>query len=177
MNESKDERKIETVTCSRCGGTGHYSYNQITGTVCFKCHGGKVVYTKRGRAAADFLNALRSKPVTEVKVGQLVWVNYFFKGRDTFAHVVKSEPGAKFTSNGQEHQHWLIEVDHPKYGGMSMHKLMTDTIRVGWSAEEKAAQLKQALDFQDTLSKTGKPLKVRVIKEPGQDFRTPEVLA
>lgn len=25
--------------CSRCGGDGHYSYNQITGTRCFGCNG------------------------------------------------------------------------------------------------------------------------------------------
>jgi uncharacterized protein YeaC (DUF1315 family) len=27
------------VDCPRCGGTGHYSYNAITGTTCFKCDG------------------------------------------------------------------------------------------------------------------------------------------
>jgi hypothetical protein len=26
-------------TCSRCSGTGNYSYNQINGTICFKCNG------------------------------------------------------------------------------------------------------------------------------------------
>ncbi|GHV06463.1 hypothetical protein FACS1894217_05190 [Clostridia bacterium] len=30
-------------TCSRCGGSGHYSYNQIDGTRCFKCGGKKTV--------------------------------------------------------------------------------------------------------------------------------------
>jgi hypothetical protein len=28
-----------TDTCSRCGGSGHYSYNVIDGTVCFGCRG------------------------------------------------------------------------------------------------------------------------------------------
>lgn len=27
------------VDCSRCGGSGHYSFNAIKGTVCFKCDG------------------------------------------------------------------------------------------------------------------------------------------
>ncbi len=26
-------------TCSRCGGGGNFSYNSISGTTCFKCHG------------------------------------------------------------------------------------------------------------------------------------------
>lgn len=29
------------VDCSRCNGTGHYSYNAISGTTCFKCNGAK----------------------------------------------------------------------------------------------------------------------------------------
>lgn len=34
--------------CDRCGGSGHYSYNQISGTTCFKCAGlGQVKPTKR----------------------------------------------------------------------------------------------------------------------------------
>ncbi len=45
--------------CSRCGGTGNYSYNQVYGTTCFKCNGsGKnalVVrwYTDAQRATMD----------------------------------------------------------------------------------------------------------------------------
>ncbi len=47
-----DERRIQAmnarlfglgfgVECSRCNGTGHYSYNLISGTRCFKCQGSK----------------------------------------------------------------------------------------------------------------------------------------
>lgn len=31
--------KIEMNTCGRCGGTGKFSFNQITGSVCFGCNG------------------------------------------------------------------------------------------------------------------------------------------
>lgn len=27
------------VVCSRCSGSGHYSFNLVNGTTCFKCHG------------------------------------------------------------------------------------------------------------------------------------------
>ncbi len=35
-----------TRVCSRCDGTGHYSYNQIDGTRCFKCGGRKFTLPK-----------------------------------------------------------------------------------------------------------------------------------
>lgn len=34
------------VACSRCGGTGHYSFNQISGTVCFGCDGFREIAPK-----------------------------------------------------------------------------------------------------------------------------------
>lgn len=61
--------RLEHVTCSRCGGSGHYSYTQRLGTLCAKCLGAGTVYTKRGRAARDYLDALRSKPARELQVG------------------------------------------------------------------------------------------------------------
>lgn len=33
-------------TCSRCGGSGHHSFNQRDGTVCFKCRGLKYTLPK-----------------------------------------------------------------------------------------------------------------------------------
>lgn len=30
---------LTKTTCSRCGGSGHYSFNLIHGTVCFRCGG------------------------------------------------------------------------------------------------------------------------------------------
>jgi hypothetical protein len=35
--------------CPRCNGTGHYSYNAITGTTCFKCDGFRLVAPKLTR--------------------------------------------------------------------------------------------------------------------------------
>ena len=35
-----EERKNKGYeTCSRCGGSGNYSYNPMNGTTCFKCNG------------------------------------------------------------------------------------------------------------------------------------------
>lgn len=31
--------KIINVTCTRCNGSGHFSFNLVRGTVCFGCDG------------------------------------------------------------------------------------------------------------------------------------------
>src|SRR5262249_29965177 len=62
---------FETMTCGRCGGTGHYSYCQRFGMVCFGCGGRKVVLTKRGAAAAAFYRAsLPTVAIEDLKIGQ-----------------------------------------------------------------------------------------------------------
>ena len=33
-------------TCPRCGGSGHYSYNQIDGTRCYGCNGSGIAIQK-----------------------------------------------------------------------------------------------------------------------------------
>lgn len=45
---------LETETCGRCGGSGHYSYNQIDGTRCYGCGGTGTRYTKRGQKALEY---------------------------------------------------------------------------------------------------------------------------
>lgn len=32
-------RELIKITCSRCGGSGRYSFNLVRGTVCFGCEG------------------------------------------------------------------------------------------------------------------------------------------
>lgn len=57
----KEGRKYVRVkgACSRCGGSGHYAYNPMDGTRCFRCSGsGKEVhevrwYTDKERTALD----------------------------------------------------------------------------------------------------------------------------
>lgn len=66
---------LETETCSRCGGSGHYSYCQRFGTVCFKCGGRKVTLTKRGAEAARYLRELRSKRAADVKPGDRIYLS------------------------------------------------------------------------------------------------------
>lgn len=75
MNDAAAPQTLETETCSRCGGSGNYSYCQWFGTVCFKCGGRKVTLTKRGAAAARYLRELRSKRAADVKPGDRIWIS------------------------------------------------------------------------------------------------------
>jgi hypothetical protein len=43
-------------TCSRCGGTGHFSFNQLDGTICYGCNGAKYVLK---RIDKDFISTVQ----------------------------------------------------------------------------------------------------------------------
>jgi hypothetical protein len=49
---------FDTEPCTRCGGTGRYSYCQRFGDMCFKCNGNKVAFTKK---ATPFVQELRAR--------------------------------------------------------------------------------------------------------------------
>lgn len=62
----------ERRTCTRCGGTGTYSYNQIDGNRCYGCAGGGQQYTPAGaRAKAAFDTAMEAldRPVVDLVPG------------------------------------------------------------------------------------------------------------
>ena len=63
---------METTTCSRCGGSGRYSYNMRDGDRCYGCAGKGVKYTKRANVALDLFRTLREQPFDSFTVGDLV---------------------------------------------------------------------------------------------------------
>jgi len=48
-----------TPTCGRCGGSGHYSFNQIDGSRCYGCGGAGVVAPKGAKQEAETLEAAK----------------------------------------------------------------------------------------------------------------------
>ena len=66
---------FETETCSRCGGTGHYSHNGEHSR-CYKCENknGARAYTKRGQAAKEFYLSKLEIRADQVNQGDLITV-------------------------------------------------------------------------------------------------------
>jgi hypothetical protein len=158
--------RIEVETCSRCYGSGRYSYNSIDGDRCYGCGGKGVRYTKRGAAAARFLDALRKVPASEIKVGDLIEVDTIH--RRYFARVteVTPQPNAWRSRSGTDAEwrdiHGVKFVVQSKSGEQTHYIVAASAkVRKGFTAEEKQAQLQQALDYQATLTKAGKPRAVR----------------
>jgi cytochrome c1 len=73
----KDEKGVSAClyalglrqACTRCGGSGHYSFNRVNGTVCFGCNGQRqhaakltreVLEAARVKVAAGDLEAIRA---------------------------------------------------------------------------------------------------------------------
>lgn len=152
---------FESVSCSRCGGSGSYSYCSMYGSVCFKCRGAGVVLTKRGARAQAFLNALRVRPAKELKVGDLIWEDSFYS-KPKWARVLEIKPGASQLSKALINGEWVSQ-EHPILNivseGLSAHLSPESMVRVAFSKEEKEAHRAAALAYQAKLGKNGELLK------------------
>jgi hypothetical protein len=136
---------LENVTCSRCGGSGKFSWCQSWGDTCFKCHGAGVTLTKRGAAAQAWLNAQKKKLGAEVQVGEWIMV-------DGIPGFIASK-WAKVTENSENGNKIGAEFKNGEKTGMNGFGNMP--LRVAQSKERLAELRTQALAFQATLTKAG----------------------
>lgn len=150
-----DKDGFETQTCGRCGGSGHFSYCPGRGTVCFDCNGRKIVLSKRGAAARAHLEALRSKPVSELLPGEEIFARHTGKW-----HAVKrvQESGCARVVDGVQFP--MIDVVCVDGQGLTVENL-DSVVRVRTRGEAAAETLRQALAYQATLTKAGKPRAAR----------------
>lgn len=76
--------RFETTECTRCLGSGTYSYNVMYGRMCFKCKGKKTILTANGARARGFymdnVTAVRRGTASMVEVGDLVNVTWDYLG-------------------------------------------------------------------------------------------------
>ena len=63
---------METQPCTRCDGSGRYSWNMRDGDRCWGCGGKGVNYTTRANIALDLFRDLRQQPLESFKLGDLV---------------------------------------------------------------------------------------------------------
>lgn len=165
MTTTNNPRRLERETCSRCGGTGHYSYCQLYGTTCFKCCGRGEILTKRGQAANQYLINLRSRRLDALKVGDQVKAD--FMGSMTMYTV---ESISADTSDSKSYIDGVlqprrtdllcIELSGGTQGGLTLCGQRPETtIQMVLTREQQQANLTAALAYQETLTKQGKPRK------------------
>jgi hypothetical protein len=171
LRTSADPKGFETETCSRCWGSGLYSYCEKWGHTCFKCGtipgqpGSGKQYTKRGKMAKDFYTALLSKRTTELKPGDAIYNDMrSIVGGKKWRKVVEVYPqtaertGGAVALNPETHEPiysgYVIEVE-----GGTIHTDGDSLHRVSHTAEEKAPLFAEALAYQESLTKAGTPRK------------------
>lgn len=145
---------FEVKTCSRCGGSGQYSYNQIDGSRCYGCNGDKIQHTKRGKAAKLFyVESLKLMP-ENIKVGQRIDNGC---GKYTVAEIVGVEQSGAYIKNGVAiPMEWLVFISAQ---GTRVSVQMGYPVKLVPQGEEKARLVAAALAYQDTLTATGTPRK------------------
>lgn len=142
---------FEHVVCTRCGGSGKFSYNLMHGDRCYGCGGSGYKLTKRGQAAQNYLNGLRNRPASEIKVGDTILYEDFIANKSAFVRVVSINEDQYNPNQGR-----IVFNTIGKNGkAYVINSFENSLIRVGFSAEQKAAQVKEALAYQDTLTKAG----------------------
>lgn len=151
--EMTNKLGFEIKTCSRCGGTGQYSFNQMHGSRCYGCGGDKVQYTKRGRAARDFWVASQTVDVTDVRPYDRV-----IDGRTKFtvASIETGFRGSRILPDGTEEP--MQFVDFVSFQKNRFGYCAGIKVRVQRAGDED--KLAAALAYQDSLTATGKPRKV-----------------
>jgi hypothetical protein len=151
---------IETVTCARCAGSGSHSFNLMHGSVCYGCNGTGKAYTKRGKAASDYLKALRTVRADSLKVGDLADLLNSGKFRHITEIVTDPEDKRHARRVRDDGSSYVEEGAYLIFcGNVAMGCTGSTLIRKGWNAEEKAAQFKLALEYQDSLTLQGSPRK------------------
>lgn len=165
---AKSAPLFESATCSRCGGSGSYSWCQMHGSRCFKCGGRGWVLTKRGAEAARYFRALLSKPAEQLVPGDKIRVDGFNAGsysEPTRWHEVEqvlvNQRSACGTAVNGVFTPSRLDAIRIECKGISIETFPGQLQRVAHDAPEKQAKLKQALAYQDSLTKAGQPRKVR----------------
>jgi hypothetical protein len=135
---------FETKTCSRCYGSGKYSYCQMYGDTCFKCHGKGKVYTARALKAYEWLCEQRKIDIGKLEVGMRVFV----PGVGKFTIRTIAEDGSKYLKNGQWFPYLCIRGERLGYCGV----VGQTTVQLIPPADVRASQLAQALEMQNAMA-------------------------
>jgi hypothetical protein len=140
----------------------------VAGGACFKCGRAGKVLTKRGAAAARYLNELRSRPASDLKVGDVVRLSVVtpngvgdaWSRVTSISTVTERKVYGWGTTNGVTTEYAYEVGDLVIVTNLYEQTVKPGTMfRVKTVGEEAARTWALALAYQDTLTQTGKPRK------------------
>ena len=153
---------FETEVCSRCHGSGKYSYCERFADICFKCQGDKIALTKRGAVAKTYLENLCTVTAENLKIGDRVSVSGMTMGGSRYSYIaavteINNNPYDGFISSsfiGPRNRLVGIVTMHPKYGQVNNTVSAHHNFRI-YSADN-SDKIAMALEYQAKLTKQGK---------------------
>jgi hypothetical protein len=152
--------EFETVTCSRCGGSGTYSWTRDWGSTCFKCGtkphvpGRGEHLSARGIAASRFVTETLSRPAGDLVAGDVF--RYRDLNRSRFVRVTAVQaPRCPLTMEPDTDRVTL------RFDGGSYTLACSSPLRVATTKERKNAVLDLALRYQALLTKAGAERKAK----------------
>ncbi len=152
-----EQVQYEREPCTRCHGSGNYSYCQSHGTRCFKCGGTGKQLTKRGRAAREYATSrleVTASEYAEKHQGRVAKFNDGMGRLLGFSGLERRDfsdnPGYALMSKGEVRQ-------FPVGGGQSGPYLIPGSCKVGMVPTEE--DIDAIMDYQSSLTKAGKPRK------------------
>ena len=147
---------FESQPCTRCHGSGKYSYNQRHGTVCYGCGGKGDQLTKRGSEAQRYFRELSMVLVEDLKIGDSIRTNNVTHGGDVFTHVTIitgiDHDGPVAICNNVEHTITTVSLKS-KYGETVWYTSPSNNVEL--VGGDRKLRIEQALAYQATLTKTG----------------------
>lgn len=153
---------FETEACSRCGGSGWYSHCEEWGETCFQCgyepkvKGTGFRFTKRGKMArAHFLTLLPTRAASALQSGDKFIKNGSIR---TVAEVVSPSTSAAIV-DGVRISEGYVDV-HTKAMVFALVP-EAEAMKLVPTVADSEAAIAEALKFQASLTKAGKPRKSR----------------
>lgn len=145
---------LEKTTCSRCCGSGKYSYNMMHGDRCYGCGGTGIALTKRGKAARAKLIELQQRPVADLKVGEFLWYDPYPMGGKVGWYTINSiKPDT--LNDGMV----ILGITRGGKGGCQWHMHLTSSTRSVVDQAAMDAIVTEVHAYQASLGVNGKPLK------------------
>ena len=141
---------FESATCTRCEGSGKFSFNQMDGDRCYGCGGTGVKLTKRGVAARAHYLSLLQRPVSEIAVGDSVYEYVGLSNAKRWLKIASIRPD---TLNGG---FWL-DLNYKGKPSVTQGVGANATLACVTTEEQRIGFLAAAIEYQGTLTKLGKP--------------------